>query len=227
MPTQGIERWLTQRLSGHLGARPGAHDGVCANVRFPFPGDADLGCPGTGLGNGSPGGSLVARTCGLAAHGGGGRALRRALAVTPGPAHPQLGDGGGVEALLEHPARGGSLRPLRRAPTRHAPALGRRGERRGGGRVAGPAVALVARADRDAEPGRAADRIVPAAAGRSWAPRPARPVSLCSGSRASPPATSMSSRPWPRGARCISSCCTPRRHSGTASPRTSARRRAS
>ncbi len=38
VPTQGIERWLTQRLSGHLGARPGAHDGVCANVRFPFPG---------------------------------------------------------------------------------------------------------------------------------------------------------------------------------------------
>ncbi len=38
VPTRGIERWLTQRLSAHLGARPDAHDGVCANVAFPFPG---------------------------------------------------------------------------------------------------------------------------------------------------------------------------------------------
>ena len=128
VPTQGIERWLTQRLSAHLGARPGAHDGVCANVGFPFPGSADLGRPGAGLGHRSQGGSLVARTCGLAAHGGGGRALRRAVAVAAGPAHPQLGDGGGVEALLEHPPRGRPLRPLRRPPSRHAPALGRRGD---------------------------------------------------------------------------------------------------
>ncbi|HSZ35854.1 MAG TPA: exodeoxyribonuclease V subunit gamma, partial [Acidimicrobiales bacterium] len=38
VPTQGIERWLSQRLSGHLGTSPDAHDGVCANVNFPFPG---------------------------------------------------------------------------------------------------------------------------------------------------------------------------------------------
>ena len=38
VPTRGIERWLTQRLSARLGSRPGAHDGVCANVEFPFPG---------------------------------------------------------------------------------------------------------------------------------------------------------------------------------------------
>jgi exodeoxyribonuclease V gamma subunit len=38
VPTQGIERWLTQRLSGHLGVTPGGHDGVCANIAFPFPG---------------------------------------------------------------------------------------------------------------------------------------------------------------------------------------------
>ncbi|HWF17009.1 MAG TPA: exodeoxyribonuclease V subunit gamma [Acidimicrobiales bacterium] len=38
VPTRGIERWLTQRLSGQLGAREGRHDGVCANVVFPFPG---------------------------------------------------------------------------------------------------------------------------------------------------------------------------------------------
>src|ERR1700679_3489582 len=38
VPTRGIERWLTQRLSAHLGSRPGAEDGVCANIEFPFPG---------------------------------------------------------------------------------------------------------------------------------------------------------------------------------------------
>ncbi len=38
VPTRGIERWLTQRLSAHLGASRGGSDGVCANVDFPFPG---------------------------------------------------------------------------------------------------------------------------------------------------------------------------------------------
>jgi exodeoxyribonuclease V gamma subunit len=38
VPTRGMERWLTQRLSGSLGASPGRHDGVCANIEFPFPG---------------------------------------------------------------------------------------------------------------------------------------------------------------------------------------------
>ena len=38
VPTRGIERWLTQRLSAHLGSRPDRHDGVCANIDFPFPG---------------------------------------------------------------------------------------------------------------------------------------------------------------------------------------------
>ncbi len=40
VPTRGVERWLAQRLSGALGtsAGPGATDGVCANVDFPFPG---------------------------------------------------------------------------------------------------------------------------------------------------------------------------------------------
>jgi exodeoxyribonuclease V gamma subunit len=37
VPTRGMERWLTQRLSGTLGATPGRGDGVCANVEFPFP----------------------------------------------------------------------------------------------------------------------------------------------------------------------------------------------
>ena len=59
VPTRGMERWLTQRMSGRLGATAGHSDGVCANVEFPFPGhlignavaaasgidpDADRGC---------------------------------------------------------------------------------------------------------------------------------------------------------------------------------------
>ena len=38
VPTRGVERWLTQRLSHRLGAGPDGGDGICANVEFPFPG---------------------------------------------------------------------------------------------------------------------------------------------------------------------------------------------
>ncbi len=38
MPTRGMERWLTQRMSAALGTTPGRRDGVCANVDFPPPG---------------------------------------------------------------------------------------------------------------------------------------------------------------------------------------------
>jgi exodeoxyribonuclease V gamma subunit len=34
--SRGVERWLSQRLSGVLGVAQGG-DGICANVRFPFP----------------------------------------------------------------------------------------------------------------------------------------------------------------------------------------------
>lgn len=37
VPAAGIERWLGQRLSHHLGAGPAGDDGVCANVLFPRP----------------------------------------------------------------------------------------------------------------------------------------------------------------------------------------------
>ncbi len=43
VPTRGIERWLTQRLSTRLGTTAGRADGVCANVDFPFPGRLILG----------------------------------------------------------------------------------------------------------------------------------------------------------------------------------------
>src|SRR4051794_21197144 len=38
VPTRGIERWITQRLSAVLGTSPSRADGVCANVLFPPPG---------------------------------------------------------------------------------------------------------------------------------------------------------------------------------------------
>ena len=37
VPTRGMERWLTQRLSTALGTTPGRADGICANVGFPSP----------------------------------------------------------------------------------------------------------------------------------------------------------------------------------------------
>jgi exodeoxyribonuclease V gamma subunit len=37
VPTRGMERWLTQRMSAILGARGGRADGICANVEFPTP----------------------------------------------------------------------------------------------------------------------------------------------------------------------------------------------
>ena len=37
VPTRGMERWLTQRMSASLGATAGRSDGICANVEFPFP----------------------------------------------------------------------------------------------------------------------------------------------------------------------------------------------
>ncbi|WP_420121607.1 exodeoxyribonuclease V subunit gamma [Nakamurella sp.] len=37
VPTRGVERWLTQRLSHRLGARDGRADGICTAVRFPGP----------------------------------------------------------------------------------------------------------------------------------------------------------------------------------------------
>ncbi|WP_067432552.1 exodeoxyribonuclease V subunit gamma [Nocardioides jensenii] len=37
VPARGVERWLTQRLSHHLGVGPRGGDGVCAGVRFLSP----------------------------------------------------------------------------------------------------------------------------------------------------------------------------------------------
>ena len=51
VPTKGIERWLSQRLSARLGITPGAHDGVCANITFPFPGTLISGALARATGN--------------------------------------------------------------------------------------------------------------------------------------------------------------------------------
>src|SRR4051812_11474906 len=37
VPSKGVERWIAQRLSLHLGATNGRQDGICANVSFPSP----------------------------------------------------------------------------------------------------------------------------------------------------------------------------------------------
>jgi exodeoxyribonuclease V gamma subunit len=37
--SRGVERWLTNQLAARLGTSPGRSDGVCANLRFPFPGN--------------------------------------------------------------------------------------------------------------------------------------------------------------------------------------------
>ena len=50
VPTRGVERWLTQRLSTVLGTSPGRADGVCANVEFPFPGRLVTGAIATAAG---------------------------------------------------------------------------------------------------------------------------------------------------------------------------------
>lgn len=36
--SRGVERWLSHRLAARLGTSRGRADGVCANLRFPFPG---------------------------------------------------------------------------------------------------------------------------------------------------------------------------------------------
>lgn len=38
VPTRGVERWLSQRLSHRLGCSDARGDGVAANIEFPFPG---------------------------------------------------------------------------------------------------------------------------------------------------------------------------------------------
>ena len=227
MPTQGIERWLTQRLSGHLGARPGAHDGVCANVRFPFPGTLISGALALASGTDPKADPWLPE-----------RAVWPLMEVVA-----EHFDEPWLSPLAQHIRNSETVQGSKRfSSIRHVADLfdryavhrpdmlqrwaagrGRRGE----AALAGPALAPVARPDRSrrARPSGWSSRA--SACGTNPRSSTCPRASPSSGSHVSPPATSTSSRPWPRGATCISSCCTPRPCSGTASPRASARRRAS
>jgi exodeoxyribonuclease V gamma subunit len=59
VPTRGVERWLTQRLSHRLGATPGESDGVSANIDFPFPGTLISAAMSAAAGLGSTGRSTA------------------------------------------------------------------------------------------------------------------------------------------------------------------------
>ena len=195
VPTRGVERWLTQRLSAVLGASPGRADGVCANVEFPFPGRLVNGAVAAAVGvdrEADP--WLPARSvwplldvveasldepwlAPLAAHlGGAGAGADRFAARAP------------AEQRAAHRR---SLRPLRRPPAGAAPRVGGRKRRR----LAGRAVEAAARAHRRAEPGGAAGRRLRAAAGRAGSRRPAgAPVAV----RADAPAGELPRRPATR-----------------------------
>jgi exodeoxyribonuclease V gamma subunit len=54
VPTRGVERWLSQRLSHRLGASNAAGDGVCANIDFPFPGALVAAAMTAAFGTGLP-----------------------------------------------------------------------------------------------------------------------------------------------------------------------------
>jgi len=59
VPTQGVERWLSQRLAHKLGASAAGSDGACANIEWPSPGElvamAGAACTGVGTGMGRGG----------------------------------------------------------------------------------------------------------------------------------------------------------------------------
>ena len=169
VPTRGVERWITQRLSTMLGTSPGRHDGVCANVEFPFPGR--LVGIGARRGDGSrPRRAIRGRRserCGrcspssttTSARSGWrrspptseGRTRRRRVAARP--------------ALRRRPPPCRPVRPLRPPPARADRRLGRRRRHRrprhaaaAGRRLAGSAVAAAPGAHRHAQPGGAPGR---------------------------------------------------------------------
>ena len=97
VPTRGVERWLTQRLSAVLGASVGRQDGVCANVEFPFPGRLIGNGPRRGHGCRLRARSVASGAFGLAAHVGCRRAPRRRLDGATGRASRRLGSPEGDE----------------------------------------------------------------------------------------------------------------------------------
>ena len=162
VPTRGMERWLTQRMSAVLGARTGRADGICANVEFPSPHRlvTDAVAAASGIDPAEdpwlPERSvwpLLARRAGVAA-----RAVAGHAGGLPGGRHPALRPDapGPAEPPPDHrPPPGRPVRPLLAAPPRDARRVGprRRPRRRGrcaarGVRLAGRAVAAAARPHR-------------------------------------------------------------------------------
>ena len=177
VPTRGMERWLTQRLSVRLGATEGRFDGVCANIAFPWPrrvvGDAVAAASGVDperdpwlperatwplldvldASLGEPWLDVVAEH--LGADSDEPDPVRRARRLS----------------VVRHAAE--SVRPLRAEPPGDDPGLGHRRRHGWGRRIATADVGLAGRAlapppspDRDPRPGRAARARLRAAAHR-------------------------------------------------------------
>ena len=91
VPTRGVERWLTQRLSVVLGASPGRADGVCANVEFPFPGRLVNGAVAAAVGVDREADPWLPAAVGVAAARRGRVVARRALAGAAGGAPRRSG----------------------------------------------------------------------------------------------------------------------------------------
>jgi hypothetical protein len=113
VPTHGVDRWLTQRLSTVLGASPGRQDGVCANVEFSFLGRLVGTALATTTGVDPNTDPLAARAVGVAAHGGRRRALDKAcmsafVAANPGLARTECPEARPSRATSEEPEVSGS-----------------------------------------------------------------------------------------------------------------------
>ena len=192
VPTRGIERWLTQQLSAHLGASDGRQDGVCANIDFPFPGPwSPLRWPGDWTTN-----PKRTRGCRSEPSGHSSRSSRP-TSTSPGWRHwrstsrtrPRSRARGGSRASGTWPTSSTAMR----CTARTCSSVGQPAHRSSTRRLAGRAVAAPAGAHRNAESGRALAGRLPAAQGRARAAGP-------------PPATlplrpDQAARQLPRGAR--------------------------
>ena len=174
VPTRGVERWLTQRLSVVLGASPGRGDGVCANVEFPFPGRLVNGAVAAAAGVDREADPWLPE-----------RSVWPLLEVVEAslgepwlaPLAAHLGGAGADADAWRRARRLSSVRHIADLYDRyavHRPAMLRDVGGRRRRRLAGRVVEAAARADRRAEPGRAAGGRLCAAAGRAVARRPAR-----------------------------------------------------
>ena len=154
VPTRGIERWLTQRLSTRLGTSGDRQDGVCANVEFPFPGRLIQGSARGGDRDRSGKRPVGGGTRGVAAARGRRRVPGRALACHACAApRGRTRRSRGPDAPLRRgapPRR--PVRPLRRPPPGHGQGMGGRRERDRDA-LAARALAAPSRTGRRPQPG--------------------------------------------------------------------------